>query len=420
MDRKQMITNVFLVLLSPILLLFIGCNDMPLDMVNNQEIEADISSLDADVVTANTQFGFNLFNEIRKTEPAQNTFISPLSISIALAMTLNGASGETEQLMQETLQLQGIAPESINTSYARLRRILLTADPKVTLTIANALWARQGVPFKQDFLQRNTQFFGAKISTLDFNDPNASNTINQWVNTNTNGKIPEIVGEAIDPATVLFLTNAIYFKGAWQEEFDPTQTQNGTFYLANGTEKQVPMMRQQHQYPYYRGANFQAISLAYGEGQMHLYIFLPDPESDLNTFLDHLNAENWEDWMSHFQEKDISLVMPKFKLEYKKTVKDPLKALGMAVAFDPALADFNRMAPVEIPWVNLYIAEVLHKSFIEVNEEGTEAAGATSIEIGVTSIAPPPTPFIVDRSFFFAIRDNETQAVLFMGTVLDP
>jgi serpin B len=334
-------------------------------------------------------------------------------------MTLNGASGETEQVMTNTLQLQGLNSDSINVDYAGLRHTLLTSDPKVTLAIANSLWARQDVEFKQDFLQRNAQFFEAEISTLDFSDPSTSRTINQWVDTNTNGKIEKIVGD-IDPAIVLFLINAIYFKGTWQREFKPFRTRDDTFYLSNGDEKQVPMMRQDHWYPYYQGEKFQAISLAYGDGQMSMYIFLPDPESDLNIFLEDLNVENWENWISQLQTQDVSLTMPKFKLEYRKTLNDTLKVLGMDIAFNPALADFSRMAPLEILGENLYIGEVLHKTFVEVNEEGTEAAAVTNVEIGVTSVPPPPIPFTIDRPFFFAIRDNETKTVLFMGVLMEP
>jgi serpin B len=387
-------------------------------MFDKKEAKPEIGPVDGSVVTANTKLGFSLFNEIRKTEQDKNIFISPFSISVALAMTLNGAAGETEQAMTNTLQLHGLDSESINTGYAGLRQTLLTSDPKVTFTIANSLWARQEFSFKPDFLQRNTQFFGAEISTLDFNDPSASKTINQWVDTNTNGKIQKIVGDQIDPITVLFLINAIYFKGTWQKEFDPSKTREGPFHLANGDEKQVPMMRQQRWYPYYREENFQAISLAYGDGQMSMYIFLPDRESDLNIFLENLNAESWENWMSQFHEQDVSLVMPKFKLEYGKTLNDPLKALGMGVAFDPELADFSRMASLEFG--NLYIEKVVHKTFVEVNEEGTEAAAATSVEVGVKSVPPPPISFSVDRPFFFAIRDNETKTVLFMGIVVEP
>jgi serpin B len=414
MNKQQTSTKTFLGFLCSVLLILAGCDEMRLDMLDKKEVEPEIGPIDDSVVTANTQFGFNLFDEIRKTEQDKNIFISPLSVSLALAMTLNGAAGETEQAMTNTLQLQGLDSEAINGGYAGLRQTLLTSDPKVTLTIANSLWARQGIPFHQSFLQRNTHFFEAKISTLNFNDPSTPETINQWVDTNTNGKIQKIVGDTIDPDTVLFLINAIYFKGAWQREFDLSRTQDDSFYLANGDVKQVPMMRQQRRYPYYRGENFQAISLAYGDGEMSMYIFLPDHESNLNSFLADLNAERWENWMSQFHGQDVSLVMPKFKLEYETGLNAPLASLGMGIAFTED-ANFSGMAPAP-----LFIKDVLHKTFVKVNEEGTEAAAVTSVEVGITSVPPPPIPFTIDRPFFFAIRDNQTKTVLFMGVVVDP
>ena len=419
MDRKQTTTKTFLGLFCSVVLLFVGCDEFRIDMFDKTEVKLEISSIDTPVVRANTQFGFNLFDEIRKTEQDTNIFISPFSVSLALAMTLNGAAGETEQAMTDTLQLQGLDTEAINIGYAALRHTLLTADPKVTLAIANSLWARQGVPFNQSFLQRNAQFFGAEISTLDFTDPRTVETINQWVDTNTNGKITKIFDE-INPAAVLFLINAIYFKGTWQEEFDPSETREGPFHPAKGNVKQVPMMRQERRYPYYRGERFQAIRLAYGDGQMSMYIFLPDRESDLNSFLEKLNAESWENWISQFHRQDVSLVMPKFKLEYQKGLVAPLASLGMGIAFDSGRADFGRMAPLENLGENLYIGEVRHKTFVEVNEEGTEAAAVTLIGVGITSVTPPPIPFTADRPFFFAIRDDQTETVLFMGVVVDP
>ena len=424
MNKKQTWKNSFLCLMCLVPLIFAGCSNFGAIFQDAEPDDPEIIpidpnvSIDPNVVAANTQFSFDLFNEIREIEQDQNIFISPLSISIALAMTLNGASGETEQAMTNTLQLQGLGSESINTGYAGLRHALQTSDPKVTLTIANSLWARQDVPFKQDFLQRNTDFFGAQVSTLDFTDPKTLTTINQWVNTNTNGKITKILDE-INQDMVLFLINAIYFKGTWQTEFDPARTRDDTFHLATGDEKQVPMMTRTGDYPYYENyeEKFQAISLPYGDGRMSMYVFLPYRESDLNTFLEGLNAENLENWVSQFREEEVFLSLPKFKLEYEKTLNNPLQSLGMGPAFAAGMADFSRMADLEALGKNLYIGEVLHKAIVEVNEEGTEAAAVTSVGIRATS-APPA--FMANRPFFFAIRDNETKTVLFMGTVVDP
>ncbi len=419
MNKKQTTAKTFLCLMGLVsLLIYTGCNNLSALLPDDEPSEPEIVSIDTDVVSANTRFGFDLFNELRQTEENKNIFISPLSISIALAMALNGAAGETEQAMTNTMQLQGLDAESINVGYAALRGALQTSDPKVTLTIANSLWARQGVPFKQDFLQRNTEYFGAEIATLDFMDPNTLITINQWVDTNTNGKIPKILDE-INADLVLFLINAIYFKGTWQTEFDPAHTRDGTFHLPTGDEKQVPMMTRTGDYRYYENYEemFQAISLPYGGGRMRMYIFLPYPDADLNTFLNSLNSERWKNWIAQFSEQEIFLSIPKFKLEYEKMLNNPLQSLGMEIAFAAGLADFSRMADLDRLGKNLYIGEVLHKAVIEVNEEGSEAAAVTSIGIRATSLPPQ---FIANRPFFFAIRDNETETVLFMGTVVDP
>ena len=415
--KDQFKPSLILVMCSLMLSICIGCArdaDIP-DKVN---LTGPINS---DVVAANTKFGFNLFNEIRKTEENENIFISPFSISVALAMTLNGAAGETEQAMINTLQLQSIDADAINLDYARLHQTLLVSDPKVQLTIANSLWTRQDFTFNSDFLQRNTQFFGAEIASLDFTDEeNSLKTINQWVDTNTNGKIPKIL-EQISADEVLFLINAIYFKGSWQTEFDPADTRDGPFYLTTGDEKQVPMMTRTGDYPYYETEDFQAISLPYGDGRMSMYILLPARESNLNSFLKTLNATRWKNWISQLHTLEVRVQIPKFKLEYGTGLTDVLETLGMGIAFQRARADFSRMLPDGASLEsNLFISKVEHKAFVEVNEEGTEAAAATTIGVAVTSIPPPPPEFIADRPFFFAICDNETETVLFMGTLVEP
>ncbi len=406
--------SILLVMCSLMFFINTGCER---DTGIQDNIPPLTGNIEPGVVEANTKFGFNLFNEILNTEENKNVFISPFSVSLALAMTLNGAAETTEQAMTDTLQLQGNDTETINTSYALLLQALKTSDPKVTLAIANSLWAHQHFTFNQDFLQRNTDYFGAEVSTLDFADANSVNTINQWVNTNTNGKIDKILDQ-IDPNEVLFLINAIYFKGAWQTEFDPAKTRDNTFTLADGSQKQVPMMTRQDSYPFYYASDFTAISLPYGEGRVSMYIFLPSQNASLDQFLGNLNAENWQNWISQFREQKVWLQIPKYKFEYKTNLNDVLKALGMGMAFDENAANFSRMLPDGTKTTkNLYISKVDHKTFVEVNEEGTEAAAVTNVGIAATS-APPQ--FIVDRPFFFAIHDNETKTVLFMGTVVDP
>ena len=364
----------------------------------------------ASVASANTKFGFNLLTALREGEPVENIFISPLSISIALTMTYNGAVGETERAMAEVLGIEELDRNAVNRSNATLRESLGNRGPKVEISIANSIWGRQGVVFNPDFLERNREFFEAEITALDFSAPQALERINGWVDTNTNGKIKKIV-QTIHPRTLIFLINAIYFKGSWQEEFNKSKTREDIFFLSDGSEKRVPMMRREAAYPYFRGEHFEAASLPYGDGDVSMYIFLPNHDSNLNEFLGGLNAENWASWISQFSvvREDSSMILPRFKLEYEVKLNDTLKAMGMEIAFNSG-ADFSGMGP------SLFISEVRHKTFVEVNEEGTEAAAATVV-VGIES-APPI--FRVDRPFFFAIYDNRTKTILFMGIVWEP
>ena len=391
------------------LLCLFGCFDVNIvrniigDALETVE-DPDVSS----VASANTRFGFKLLHNLRERDPGGNIFISPLSISIALTMTYNGAVGETERAMAEALEIGALDLSTINNSNKALRNSLEDPDPKVEISIANSIWSRQGVEFNPEFLDRNRTFFGAEIASLDFSSPQATAIINEWVDTNTNGKIEKIV-DRINPQTLLFLINAIYFKGNWQDEFDESMTRPGIFHLSDGSEKQVQMMRREGEYPYFRGENFEATSLPYGDGRVSMYIFLPNRNSNLNRFLRTLNEESWEDWISQLQDRRHELMLPRFKLEYEIRLNDTLEALGMGIAFGGG-ADFSGMGP------SLFISEVQHKTFVEVNEEGTEAAAVTAV-VGVKSLPPA---FRVDRPFFFAIYDAETETILFMGTVTEP
>ena len=407
--NKQQNPLILIGCIGIVVLCLFGCFDI--DSARNiirdalETIEdPDVSS----VASANTRFGFKLLHDLRERDSGGNIFISPLSISIALTMTYNGAVGETERAMAEVLEIDGLGLSTINQSNKALRDSIENPDPKVEISIANSIWSRQGVEFNADFLERNRVFFGAEIASLDFSSPQATGIINEWVDTNTNGKIEKIV-DRINPQTLLFLINAIYFKGNWQDEFDPSRTRQGTFQLPNGSEKQVQMMRREGAYPYFRGENFEATSLPYGDGRLGMYIFLPSRDSSLNKFLRNLNAENWEGWISEFQDRRHEMMLPRFKLEYEVRLNDTLEALGMGIAFGGG-ADFSGMGP------SLFISEVRHKTFVEVNEEGTEAAAVTAV-VGVKSLPPA---FRVDRPFFFAIYDTETETILFMGTVTEP
>ncbi|MBE9208603.1 serpin family protein [Nostoc sp. LEGE 06077] len=371
---------------------------------------------DTKLVNANNKFGFKLFSEILKEESSdQNIFISPSSLAIALAMTYNGASGSTQQAMAKTLEIQGMSLAEINSNYAILKSLLENPDANVELNIANSLWVNKDVSLRSDFLQRNQEFYKAKVANLDFESASALSSINNWVNDNTRGKISKIV-DKIEPNQALFLINAIYFKGQWSDKFDKKQTAEHPFYSASGQKKIHLMMSQTGEYKYYENEQFQAVSLPYGqEGKVSFDIFLPKQNSNLKTFYQNLNPENWEKWLGQFTSQEGFIRLPRFKTDYEVTLNDALKALGMQEAFSNQ-ANFSGIGK------NLAISQVKHKTFIEVNEEGTEAAAATSVGIVTTSLREKPQPFrmIVDRPFFYAIRDNQTGSILFMGSILEP
>ncbi|MEH2161231.1 MAG: serpin family protein [Nostoc sp.] len=372
---------------------------------------------DTRIVESSNKFGFKLFSEVLKDDKGENNiFISPSSVAIALAMTYNGASGSTQQAMAKTLELQGMNLPEINSAYAAaLKQLLDNHDAKVQLSIANSLWANQDVSFAPDFLKRTQDFYQAKVSNLNFKDTAASSIINNWVKESTKGKITKIV-ETIEPNQVLFLINAIYFKGNWSNEFDKSKTAQYPFYITPSRRKQHLMMSQEGDYRYYENEQFQAVSLPYGkDGKTSFYIFLPKQNSNLKALYQNLSFENWEKWMTQFNKQKGFIRLPRFKTDYEVTLNDALKSLGMKEAFSNK-ANFSGMGK------NFAISQVKHKTFVEVNEEGTEAAAATSVGIVATSLRDEPEPFrmIVDRPFFCAIRNNQTGNILFMGSIIEP
>lgn len=384
-----------------------------LDNETNQAAGGDVNPR---LASANTRFGLKLFAEIAKQDAGKNVFVSPASVGLALAMTYNGAVGETKQAMERALEIQGMNHLELNQGYAQLRSALQSVDPKVELSIANSLWGKKDLSFNPNFIERTKQYYGAEVAVLDFDDPNAPATINMWVSDKTKGKINKIV-DRIDPQAILFLINAIYFKGAWAVEFDKAKTKEEEFTTLAGKVKRHPLMHQSGKYSYFEGNGFQAVSLPYGAGQVSMYLFLPAKDSSLVEFQKNLSGANWDSWMGQFVMTDGEIAVPRFKLEYEIKLNDALKALGMGIAFDPNRADLTGIVEN-----SAFIKEVRHKTFVEVNEEGTEAAAATSVGVSVTSVMVPPKPFrmIVDRPFFCAIRDNKTGTLLFLGSIKDP
>jgi serine protease inhibitor len=359
-------------------------------------------------------FGVDLYKKLVEEKPGANVFISPASVGFALAMTMNGAGGGTRDAMANALGRAGVDIETANAADSTLIDRMNDTIRAVKLSVANSLWARRGVEFKDEFLRRNKLCYGADIRVLD--SPAA---INDWVAEKTNDKITKIV-DAIDPGAILFLVNAIYFKGAWTREFDRNLTREEPFHLISGATSPRPLMMQSGKYDYLEGEGFRAVRLPYGDGRIGMYVFLPADSSSLDRFHEELTAERLHGWIGRFAQRSGTVGLPRFRLEYEAVLNQSLGALGMAVAFDPNRADFTRM--IEAAGANAYIHEVRHKTFVEVNEEGTEAAAVTSVEMRVTSAMEeePPFEMIVDRPFFLAVVDRETGLVLFMGSIVNP
>ena len=366
---------------------------------------------------ANTGFSLDLFEALLNKEPNSNIFISPASISLALAMTYNGAKGETALAMAKALGLEGMSSEEINAAYHDLRKILDVDDPEVQLDIANSLWMRKGLEFYPEFLEKNREVFNAEIAALDFNQPDAASTINRWVEQQTNGKITDLVSAPIDPAAVLFLINAIYFNADWATPFNPSFTKDQPFELLDGGTKELPLMFRTGTMPYLEGEEFQAVGLPYGDtDQLSMYVFLPDKDSDLSSFYKQLTPTNWNKWLAAFSDERGSLGLPRFKLEYEVSLNEALTELGMGIAFEQS-ADFSGMRPTP---PSLNISAVKHKSYISVDEKGTEAAAATSVTVYATSAPLNNFDMTIDRPFFFTIVDNESGTILFMGSIVNP
>jgi serpin B len=366
------------------------------------------------VVGANNGFGFRLFAELLRKDPQRNTFISPTSIALALEMTYNGATGATKAAMARTLGVGGASLDQVNEAALNLQTLLRNADPSVDLAIANSLWGNKQVKFKQDFLDRNQRFYGAKLTSLDFASPEAVKTINGWVSDNTRGKIPKIIN-GIPPDMILYLIDAVYFKGDWQDKFDKAETKDKPFHLASGTTVQHPLMHRTGRYPYLRGKGFEAVALPYGKGKLSMYVFLPDKTSSIEAFLAGLTNAGWEKWMTGFSNDEGSVSIPRFRSEYGVLLNGALQALGMSPAF---AGGFGGMGSDD--W---FISEVNHKTYVNMDEEGTEAAAATEVGIEEGTIAPSPRQpfnFVADRPFFYSIREADTGAVLFMGVLYDP
>ena len=379
-----------------------------------------VRPLSADEMAVNRSamdFGFELLDKLQAGAPYENIFISPLSISMALAMTLNGADGETYAAMAKTLRAAGLAEQARNEAYKSLIELLTTIDRRVQMEIANAVWIRQGFDVEPVFIAANQDYFSAMVKSLDFAGPAALLTINGWCKDKTHGKISQIL-DAIPGEAVMYLMNAVYFKGYWLYQFDKEMTHDREFYTSPTITLPCKMMIQTNdRFRYFADDAMQAIDLPYGNGQFSMTILLPSYDNSPQRLIADLNAQNMAELQNRFRTQRGTLELPKFKLEYRQQLNNALAAMGMGVAFTDR-ADFTRINKNG----NLLISEVLHKTFVQVDEEGTEAAAVTSVGIALTSVGPAQDEFrmVVDRPFLFFIREKSTGTILFLGVVHKP
>jgi serine protease inhibitor len=367
------------------------------------------------LTAANRGFAFDLLKQIAAEQPGANIFISPFSVSSVLQMVANGAAGDTRAEMQRVLKTTGLPPETLNAAVKELNQSL-NSQTNVILNLANAIWFQDGIRLKPGFVATNSRFFQAELAPVNFKNPESAQIINDWADNRTQGRIKDVVRWPFPPLTRVILANAIYFKGKWDRPFDKKETKPRPFHPANGKAKPAPTMRQRGKFSYQEGGGFQAVRLPYAGGRLQMCLFLPDTNSSPARLLAGLNSDVWRDKIvPGFRDQEGTLAFPRFKIEYDVSLNDPLQALGMRHAFDDA--DFSAMASEP-----LFVSKVEQKSFVEVNEEGTEAAAVTTVVMRAMAIMEPLKPFemIVDRPFFFVIEDSKTQSILFMGMVYDP
>ena len=367
----------------------------------------------AEKVARDNAFTFDLFRAVRKHSTDANVFISPLSVSMALNMTLNGAAGTTADEMRAALRESDYSTADINAYSRELREALLRADPKTTIGIANSIWYRQGATVKAPFIEANRTYYDAEVQALDFSSPTATATINGWCAQKTHNKIKEIVKQ-VDPTTFMYLINAVYFKGAWTTRFEKKNTRSGDFRRADGSTQTVQMMNLMDTFRYASGNVCDYLEMDYGNHAFSMVIMLPKDGKTTQDVIATMDGKKWADAIQSLTLKEIRVLLPRFKAEYEYPMHEHiLPDMGMKLPFNPELADLSGIADIGA-FGRLFISSVIHKTFVQVDEEGTEAAAVTSIDIVGSNES---SFFIVDRPFLFAIREKSTGVILFIGEI---
>lgn len=407
------IKNLSLVALCMLLL---SCNEervAPQD--NNPPNLRALTAKEVQLVEAGNEFALDLTRRINAGEPG-SFFISPLSVGYALGMTFNGAEGETKSGIKETLDFGGMADEDVNRSFKNLTDQLTGMDKTVTMEIANSIWYKNSLTVKQAFAQAVKDYYDAGIQGLDFSDPASKDIINGWIEEKTHDKIKDML-DGIPGDAIMYLVNAIYFKADWTYQFDKKATKKEPFKLENGEETMTDMMFSKGtKVSVLQTGKFKYIEIPYGNRQFTMTILLPNDGNRVNDVMDELTAQLLKEYSAQADTVTLEVKFPKFKLEYKKLLNDYLSAMGMERAFTGS-AEFPGL--FEEP-LDAMISRVLHQSFIEVNEEGSEAAAATIVEIIETAYPPQPPQIVVNKPFVFLIQEKHTNTILFAGKMMNP
>ena len=365
-------------------------------------------------VVQDNDFAFGLLKKTMEFSKDENVFISPLSVSVAFGMARYGAAGSTKAGIETALGMSGLSDDDLNEYYRVMQSTLPYVDSKTKLSIANSMWCREGFPVKQSFLDVNAANFNAYIKTMDFSAAWAKDTINNWCSKKTNGLIKTILEEPIPEEAMLYLVNAVYFKGLWAKKFDKDDTHEGTFKNEKNVYVPVNMMSMTDTFQYYADTKAQYLELPYGNKSFSMTIILPTGENTVSSVLEGLEAASLTSVYGKMHESKVMLQIPRFKVEAKYTLNDMLISMGMADAFSSSKADFSGISDID-----LYISQVLHKTYITVDEDGTEAAAVTSIGFETTSMPDYPM-FYVNKPFIYLIRERSTGVILFIGKMGNP
>jgi serine protease inhibitor len=397
-----------LFLLLPIFVI-LSCQESGVEPDNTPDLRP-LSTEEMQVTKGANNFAFHLYRKLQKETP-ENIFISPVSISMALAMALNGASEETQQSILNTIDYGGFTAGEVNKAYLDLTGLLTGMDRKVQMGIANSVWYSQAYTGHPEFASIIRDFYGGEARSLDFGNSASKDVINGWVESKTNNRIKNLLDQ-ISHDEIMFIINAIFFKGDWTYQFDKSKTHKAPFKALDNSFSEVDMMFSNGaKVARYVNADLQLVDIPYGNGQFNFTVVLPNDPAQLDDIINNINAEQLSSWIDQSDSITIELELPRFKMEWKNNLLEELESMGMKKSGFPKL--------VQEP-VPLAISRVIHQTYLDVNEDGAEAAAATAVGVWLTSMPSRPARITIDRPFLFMIREKHSGAILFLGQLIDP